>query len=186
MKSTSGNFDSCKPSAVSEGTLTELQNKVLPKTELTPCMLVLSGPHMSHLTKPGGQSLPATQLVQTAWKYGNWGDEKYLLTPKSMRRQDPNNYSDTETRALSKLACELKTGLENRAQSILVHSAQRVPEPDPLPGIFFDTRPDSVLKIIGQRVTRNIGYYPKYLVLPDISGKPEVLGITRYLEYSQT
>ena len=25
-----------------------------------------------------------------------------------MRRQDPNNYSDTETRTLSKLACELK------------------------------------------------------------------------------
>ena len=28
-------------------------------------------------------------------------------------------------------------------------SAQRVPEPDPLPGISFDTRPDSVLEIIG-------------------------------------
>ena len=29
------------------------------------------------------------------------------------------------------------------------NSAQRVPEPDPIPGISFDTRPDSVLKIIG-------------------------------------
>ena len=28
-------------------------------------------------------------------------------------------------------------------------SALRVPEPDPIPGISFDTRPDSVLKIIG-------------------------------------
>ena len=28
-------------------------------------------------------------------------------------------------------------------------SAQRVPEPDPLPGISFNTRPDSVLEIIG-------------------------------------
>ena len=28
-------------------------------------------------------------------------------------------------------------------------SAQRVPEPDPLPDISFDTRPDSVLEIIG-------------------------------------
>ena len=28
-------------------------------------------------------------------------------------------------------------------------SAQRVPEPDPIPGISFDTRPDSVWKIIG-------------------------------------
>ena len=28
-------------------------------------------------------------------------------------------------------------------------SAQRVPEPDPLLGISFDTRPDSVLEIIG-------------------------------------
>ena len=28
-------------------------------------------------------------------------------------------------------------------------SVQRVPEPDPLPGISFNTRPDSVLEIIG-------------------------------------
>ena len=28
-------------------------------------------------------------------------------------------------------------------------SAQRVPEPDPLPNISFDTRPESVLEIIG-------------------------------------
>ena len=27
-------------------------------------------------------------------------------------------------------------------------SAQQVPEPDPLPGISIDTRPDSVLEII--------------------------------------
>ena len=33
--------------------------------------------------------------------------------------------------------------------AIILASAQRVPEPDPLPGISFDTRPDSVLEIIG-------------------------------------
>ena len=37
---------------------------------------------------------------------------------------------------------------QRKLQSILA-SAQRVPEPDPLPGISFDTRPDSVLEIIG-------------------------------------
>ena len=26
----------------------------------------------------------------------------------------------------------------------MVISAQRVPEPDPIPGIFFDTRPDPI------------------------------------------
>ena len=31
----------------------------------------------------------------------------------------------------------------------VVVSAQRVPEPDPIPGISFDTRPDSVLEVIG-------------------------------------
>ena len=35
--------------------------------------------------------------------FGNmiWWHEKYWWSPKSIRRQDPNNYSDTETRALS-------------------------------------------------------------------------------------
>ena len=32
---------------------------------------------------------------------------------------------------------------------LLTTSAQRVPEPDPLPGISFNTRPNSVLEIIG-------------------------------------
>ena len=31
----------------------------------------------------------------------------------------------------------------------IILSAQRVPEPDQLPDISFDTRPDSVLEIIG-------------------------------------
>ena len=47
-------------------------------------------------------------------------------------------------------------------------SAQRVPEPVPLPGISFDTRPDPIQfwKLSGSG-------NPKYRVLPDISGKPE-------------
>ena len=36
----------------------------------------------------------------TLWKCANWKDEKYLWTPK-YQTQDPNNYSDTETRVLS-------------------------------------------------------------------------------------
>ena len=32
---------------------------------------------------------------------------------------------------------------------LITRSAQRVPEPDPLPSISFDTRPDLVLEIIG-------------------------------------
>ena len=48
-----------------------------------------------------------------------------------------------------------------------VTSDQRVPEPDPLPGISFDTR--------NHQVAGN----PKHRVLPDISGKPEVSGTTR-------
>ena len=39
--------------------------------------------------------------------------------------------------------------LDIHFETQLRHSAQRVPEPDPLPGISFDTRPDSVLEIIG-------------------------------------
>ena len=31
---------------------------------------------------------------------------------------------------------------------------------------FFDTRPNSVLKIVGYRVTQNMGYYPILLVNP--------------------
>ena len=50
----------------------------------------------------------------------------------------------------------------------LMDSAQWVPEPDLLLGIFFDTRPDPIQfwKWSG------LGN-PKYRVLPDISGKPE-------------
>ena len=54
-------------------------------------------------------------------------------------------------------------------------SAQRVPEPDPLPGISFDTR----FSFRNHRVAGNL----KHRVLPDISGKPEVSGTTRYFGY---
>ena len=36
---------------------------------------------------------------------------------------------------------EVRVGVKNWS---FVHSAQRVPEPDPLPGISFDTRPDPI------------------------------------------
>ena len=39
--------------------------------------------------------------------------------------------------------------LKNKFKKKKISRAQRVPEPDPIPGISFDTRPDSVLKIIG-------------------------------------
>ena len=60
----------------------------------------------------------------------------------------------------------------------VIYSAQRVPEPDPLPVTFY-SRPDSILKVIGKQVTQNIGYYPmfqvnpKFQALPDISGIPD-------------
>ena len=38
--------------------------------------------------------------------------------------------------------------VENQATAKYIalptHSVQRVPEPDPIPGIFFDTRPDPI------------------------------------------
>ena len=46
-----------------------------------------------------------------------------------------------------------------------VISVQRVPEPDPLPGISFDTRP-ARFSFRNHRVAGN----PKHRVLPDISG----------------
>ena len=49
------------------------------------------------------------------WKY-DLKDEKYLWTPKSIRRQDPNNYSDTETRTLSKYnSIQQNTAAQNTA-----------------------------------------------------------------------
>ena len=54
----------------------------------------------------------------------------------------------------------------------------------------YPTWPDSILKTIEQRVTRNIGYClifrvnPEFRVLPDISGKPEVSGINQNFGYS--
>ena len=50
-----------------------------------------------------------------------------------------------------------------------VVSAQRVPEPDPLPGISFEKHP-----VAGDS---------KHRVLPNISGKPKVPGTTRYFGY---
>ena len=44
----------------------------------------------------------------------------------------------------------------------------------PLPDIFFDTRPSLILKIIGYRLPRNIGYYPIFQVIPNILGLPEI------------
>ena len=49
-------------------------------------------------------------------------------------------------------------------------NAQLVPEPDPLSGIFLDTRPDSVLKFIGWRATPNIGHYLIFRVFSDMTG----------------
>ena len=34
--------------------------------------------------------------------------------------------------------------LNNKCYETSATSAQRVPEPDPLPGIYFDTRPDPI------------------------------------------
>ena len=41
------------------------------------------------------------------------------------------------------------TDIQTWLSRYLVTSAQQGPQPDPLPGISFDTRPGSVLEIIG-------------------------------------
>ena len=53
-------------------------------------------------------------------------------------------------------------------------SAQRVPKLDLLPGIFYVTQPSPI-----QYWKHQAAGNPKYLVLPDILGKPEVSGIPR-------
>ena len=50
-------------------------------------------------------------------------------------------------------------------------SAQRVPKPDPLSGIFFDTRPNP-FNFENHQVAGN----PKYRALPDISGNTRSFG----------
>ena len=55
------------------------------------------------------------------------------------------------------------------------------PNPTRYP-VFFSIPDPTRFSFENHRVAGN----PKYRVLPDISGKPEVLGITRYFEYSQT
>ena len=55
------------------------------------------------------------------------------------------------------------------------------PNPTRYP-VFFSIPDPTRLSFENHRVAGN----PKYRVLPDISGKPEVLGITRYFGYSQT
>ena len=42
----------------------------------------------------------------------------------------------------------------------VVDSAQRVPEPDPLPGISFDTRPDPIqgIEAISENQVTNLGH----------------------------
>ena len=57
----------------------------------------------------------------------------------------------------------------------LPNSAQRVPEPNPLPVISFQTR----FSFGNHWVAGN----PKHRVLPNISGKPEVSGTTRHFGY---
>ena len=47
------------------------------------------------------------------------------------------------------------------------------PEPDPPPSIFVDTRPDP-----NQFENHWVAGNRKYQVIPDISGKPEVSGIS--------
>ena len=61
-------------------------------------------------------------------------------------------------------------GLSSESSVADANSVQRVPEPDPLPDIFLNTRPDPIQfwKLSGSG-------NPKYRVLPDISGKPEEL-----------
>ena len=57
--------------------------------------------------------------------------------------------------------------------------------PDPNPTrypVFFSIPDPTRFSFENHRVAGN----PKYRVLPDISGKPEVSGITRYFGYSQT
>ena len=70
---------------------------------------------------------------------------------------------------------------DTRKYPILYFNTPTRPEPDPLPGIFSIPDPTR-LSLENHRVAGN----PKYRVLPYISGKPEVSGITRYFGYSQT
>ena len=58
-------------------------------------------------------------------------------------------------------------------------SAHWVPEPDPLPDIFFYTRPDSVSE--NPEATRIL----KYPVLSNIPGKSEVWGTPRHEKGNQ-
>ena len=51
-----------------------------------------------------------------------------------------NELTDRPTEVFHEALADLKITIN----VIVVHSAQRVPEPDPLPGIYFDTRPDPI------------------------------------------
>ena len=65
------------------------QNSFAPRNSFTP---------QNCFTSQNGFTPQKSLLANlTLWKYG---DEKYWWTPKSIRRQDSNNFSDTETRAL--------------------------------------------------------------------------------------
>ena len=67
----------------------------------------------------------------------------------------------------------LQEGLDPKTS--LTRSAQRVPEPDPIPVIFSIPDPTR-FSFVNYRVAVN----PKYRVIPDILGKPGVSGITQY------
>ena len=67
----------------------------------------------------------------------------------------------------------LQEGLDPKTS--LTRSAQRVPEPDPIPVIFSIPDPTRF-----SFVNYRVAVYPKYRVIPDILGKPGVSGITQY------
>ena len=84
---------------------------------------------------------------------------------------------------------ERKTFFLQRLFSCVTTRAQWVLDTRLLPDIFFHSRPDSVLKIVGNRVNCYVSYYPKCLVLPHILGIPNILdkpnnsGNTKYWVY---
>ena len=84
---------------------------------------------------------------------------------------------------------ERKTFFLQRLFSCVTTRAQWVHDTRLLPDIFFHCRPDSVLKIVGNRVNCFVIYYPKCRVLPYVLGIPSILnkpnssGNTKYRVY---
>ena len=83
------------------------------------------------------------------------------------------------------LTQERKTFFLHRLFSCVTTRAQWVLDTRLLPDIFFHSRPDSVLKIVGNRVNCFVIYYPKCRVLPYVLGIPSIFLISPIVQETQ-